>query len=131
MAGNLAKRVLEADGVVLTKSGGGAPELAMANVAQKCEQLGIKTTYALWQHTADFSDASGSFMIFNMPELDAVVSMGTPWEEVAIPSMERVIGEPVSVPQDPPISGETQYVLRSIAGAWDQLGSGRLKVALY
>jgi glycine reductase len=42
VAANLAKWVLDADGAILTKTGGGAPELTMARTAQRCEELGIK-----------------------------------------------------------------------------------------
>ena len=131
MAGNLAKWVMDADGAILTKSGGGAPEVPMALVAQRCEQLGIKTSLALWHIPLDVSDPRTGMMMFNMPELNAIVSMGTPWEKVTLPLMERIIGTPVSVGEAPPINGEMVRMFRWIRGAQDQLGSGKLSAVLY
>jgi glycine reductase len=130
MAGNLAKWVLKADGVLLTKSGGGAPEVPMALVARRCEELGIKTTLGLWHIPADVSDTRGGVTMFNMPELDAIVSMGTPWQSVLLPEMERVIGSPVNLPGEPPVNGELERPLRWIRGAQDQLGSNRVSAIL-
>ena len=131
MAGNLAKWAMDADGVILTKSGGGAPEVPMALVARSCEQLGIKTSLALWHIPLDVSDPKAGLMMFNMPELDAIVSMGTPWEEITLPPMERIIGSPVSVGEEPPINGEMVRAFRWIRGAQNQLGSGKLSAVLY
>jgi hypothetical protein len=47
MAANLVKWVLGADGVILTKCGGGIPEVAMAMTAKRCEELGVRTSLAL------------------------------------------------------------------------------------
>jgi sarcosine reductase len=126
MAANLAKWVLRADGAVLTKSGGGAPEVPMALVAQQCEHLGIKTTLGLWHIPTDVKDIKGGVTMFNMRELDAIVSMGTPWQWVKLPPMERTIGSPVELPDEPPVLGEMHRMLRWIRGAQDQLGSQSL-----
>lgn len=131
MAANLAKWVLGADGVVLNKTGGGAPEIAMALIAQRCEQLGVKTTLAMWAIPVDINDALGGITMFDMPELDAIVSMGTPWEKVSLPPMERVVGVPVEVEGAPPVNGELFPMLRWIKGAQDQLGSSRLRAFIY
>jgi glycine reductase len=130
MAGNLAKWVLNADGAILTKSGGGAPEVPLALVARCCEQLGIKTTLGLWHIPVDVSDTRGGLTMFNMPELDAIVSMGTPWQSVLLPEMERVIGSPVNLPGEPPAHGELNRALRWIRGAQDQLGSNHVSAVL-
>jgi glycine reductase len=130
MAGNLAKWVLDADGAILTKSGGGAPEVPLALVARRCEQLGIKTTLGLWHIPVDVSDTRGGLTMFNMPELDAIVSMGTPWQNVLLPEMERVIGSPVNLPDEPPVQGELKRALRWIRGAQDQLGSNHVSAVL-
>ena len=74
IAANLAQYV-GADGAVLTKTGGGAPELTMARTAQRCEQLGIKTALAVLHMAAD---VYGAATLFNMPEVDAIVSLGVP-----------------------------------------------------
>ena len=73
IAANLARQV-GADGAVLTKTGGGAPELTMAMTAQRCERLGIKTTIAVLHMAAD---VYGAATLFDMSEVDAIVSLGS------------------------------------------------------
>jgi sarcosine reductase len=131
MAGDLAKWVLQADGAILTKSGGGAPEVPMALVAEQCEHLGIKTVLGLWHIPMDVMDVKGGVTMFNMPELNAIVSMGTPWQGTQLPPMERVIGSPIDLPHEPPVHGEMHRMLRWIRGAQDQLGSQSLTAVIH
>jgi glycine reductase len=132
MAANVAKWVLGADGAVLTKAGGGAPELVMARTAQRCEQLGIKTAIAMMHFGADMSDARyGAFTIFSMPEVDAIVSMGMPFMELTLPPVERVIGRPGLSPEGPLIDGKIVRPIRWIKGSQCQLGSSKLTAVRY
>jgi len=132
IAASLAKWVIGADAAVLTKTGGGAPELAMARTAQRCEQLGIKTAIAMLHMGADFKDAKyGASTIFSMPEVDAIVSMGVPYMELTLPSVERVIGGPLSLSEDPTTKGEMVQWMGSIKGSLCQLGSSRLTAVRY
>ena len=127
IASSLAKWVLGVDGAVLTKTAGGAPELAMARTAQRCEQLGIKTAIAMLHMGADVRDAKyGASTIFSMPEVDAIVSMGSPYPVLTLPPMQRVIGRPGYAPDEPPIGGEIVRPLAGIKGALCQMGSSRL-----
>ena len=131
MAGNLAKWVLQADGAVLTKSGGGAPEVPMALIAQQLEHLGIKTVLGLWHIPMDVADVKGGVTMFNIPELNAVVSMGTPWQRIQLPPMDRIIGSPVNLAHEPPVHGQLHRMLRWIRGAQDQLGSQSLTAVIH
>jgi hypothetical protein len=116
----------------LTKSGGGAPELILARTAQRCEEAGIKTALALSHIPADIRDASfGGLTLFNLPEVNAIVSMGTPWEKLVLPPMEKIIGKPVAVPEEPPIDGEIVRMVRWIRGVQDQIGYGKLTAVQY
>jgi sarcosine reductase len=132
MAAQLAKSVLGADGVILTKSGGGAPEIPMAQTAQKCEALGIRSAVAMLHYAADASDSSfEGGIIFNIPEVNAIVSMGTPWDSLSLPSMDRLIGTPVPPSEEKRLTGEIKTKLRWIRGAKDQLGGSMLTAARY
>ncbi|MEW6669897.1 MAG: glycine/sarcosine/betaine reductase component B subunit [Thermodesulfobacteriota bacterium] len=132
IAAGLAKWVIGADGAVLTKTGGGAPELAMAATARRCEQLGIRTAIAMLHMGADARDAKyGASTIFSMPEVDAIVSMGFPFTKVLLPAVERVIGRPEFLPEGPPLEGEMAQPLSSIYGALDQMGSSRFTAVRY
>jgi sarcosine reductase len=132
MAANMAKYVLGADGAILTKTGGGAPELTMARMAQRCEQLGIKTAIAMLHMGADIRDVKyGAATIFSMPEVDAIVSMGAPFMELTLPAVNRIIGRPHVSSEVPPIDGEIVRAIRWIKGSQCQLGSSRLKAVRY
>ena len=132
IAANLAKWVIGADGVVLTKTGGGAPEAFMARTAQRCEELGIKTAIAMLHMSADPSYTKFECSVnFNMPRVDAIVSMGTPNMPITLPPMERIIGRPVELPEGLPISGEIEKILLWIKGATSQLGDSRLTLVPY
>jgi sarcosine reductase len=125
MAANLAKWALEAEGAILTKCGGGIPEVPMALTVQRCEEFGIKTSVAITHYPADVGDADGS-MLFNVPEFKAIVSLGTPWTPITLPPVERIIGEPAGLPEGSPLEGEIETTLRWIKGAFSQIGNSRL-----
>jgi sarcosine reductase len=132
IAASLAKWVLGADAAILTKTAGGAPELAMARTAQRCEQLGIRTAIALLHMGADVKDAKyGATTIFSIPEVDAIVSMGTPFTEIILPPVQRIVGRPDVVPEGPPVEGEIVVSLGTIKGALCQMGSSKLTAVRY
>jgi sarcosine reductase len=127
IAASLAKEVIGADGAILTKIGGGAPELAMARTAQRCEQLGVKTAIAMLHMGADILDAKyGATTIFSIPEVDAIVSMGVPFMKLTLPPVERVIGTQDSLSEGPSLRGEIVQLLGAVKGSLCQLGNSCL-----
>lgn len=129
---NLAKYVLGVKGVIMTKCGGGAPELIIASMAKRCEDLGIKTAIAISHIPADIRDVEfGGITLFNFEQVNAIVSMGTPWEKLTLPPMEKVIGKAFNTPQAPYVGGEIERMVRWIRGAQDQLGYTKLIVSQY
>jgi sarcosine reductase len=133
IAANLVKSVLGADGVILTKSGGGVPEISMARAALRCEELGIKSAIAMCNFAADVSDSkSEGTVLFDLGGIDpAIVSMGTPLEKVVLPPVERIIGTPTVSPGGFPVSGEIERPLINIKGAVGQLGNLKLTAVRY
>ena len=127
IAANLA-RYVGADGAVLTKTGGGAPELTMARTAQRCERFGIKTALAVLHMAAD---VYGAATLFNMPEVDAIVSLGVPTTQLTLPAMKRIVGRRRVVPDMPPIDGEIKRTEGGIKGGQCQVGSFRLRAVRY
>jgi len=127
IAANLARHV-GADGAVLTKTGGGAPELTMARTAQRCERFGIKTAIAVLHMAAD---VYGAATLFNMAEVDAVVSLGVPNTWLTLPAVKRIIGRRRVVPDLPPIDGEIKRREGDIKGAQSQVGAFRLRAVRY
>ncbi len=128
MAATMARYVVGAQGAILTKTGGGAPELTMARTAQRCERLGIRTTLAVLHMAAD---VRGEVTLFSMPEVDAIVSLGVPFTRVTLPAVERVIGRQHAVPGAPPIDGEIVRTENGVRGIHCQLGSSRIRAVKY
>jgi hypothetical protein len=113
---------------VLTKIGGGAPEITMARMAQKCEALGIKTALAFLHMGIDTTDTSMKpTTIFNAPEIDAMVSMGAPVGTITVPAPDRVIGMPGWVAG----SGQPPRGPRQIKGYFSQIGGSKLVAVRY
>lgn len=128
IAANLAKVVLNADGAILTKTGGGAPELVMARIAQRCEQVSIKTGIALLHMGIDTTDISPKpSVIFTIPEIDAMVSMGAPVGMLMLPSMEKLIGGCA----EQKLGEELRVRINSIKGSFSQIGNSRLFAVRY
>ena len=128
VAADLAKWTLGANAAILTKIGGGAPELTMARMAQRCEGLGIKTALAFLHMGIDTTDTSPRpTTIFNAPEIDAMISMGAPVGSITVPAPERVMG----IPEGLTIKGESVKQLRQIKGAFSQIGNTSLVAVRY
>jgi glycine reductase len=117
LASNLVKYTLRADGAVFTKSGGGAPNVDMALIADRCEKLGVKTTLMVWETTGEGETEDSP--LFNLPTLDAIVSLGSSQFRLSFDAVARTIGGDAS-------AGAARTVSASqVLGAIDQLGGSR------
>ncbi len=127
MAANQVKHILRADGAVLSKSGGGAPHVDMAEVARRLEQLGVRTTLLAWE----VSEGGGSegAALFNHPEVDAVVNYGPNGHAFALPPVERVITAAAASTER--LAGSVKANANRLCGVMDQLGSGHLTAVRY
>jgi sarcosine reductase len=130
MAAHLVKWILGADGVILTKSGGGIPEVTMALTAQRCEELGVRTSLALFHYPTVLSGGD-STTLFNAPEVDAIVSLGTPHALITLPPVEKVIGKPADSWEEALARGEIRTTLRTVKGAVSQIGNSRFVAVRY
>ncbi len=127
MAAELAKWNLGADGVVLTKYGGGAPHADMALTALLCEQLGMRTAVQVsdmsWDRRAE------SALLFNYPEVDAIVYVGGQDTKWSVSGAQRVVAgnaetlEALKVPQD--------LGSHVVCGLISQQGASRLRSFVY
>jgi hypothetical protein len=94
--------------------------------------LGIKTAIAMLHMGADVKDVKfGATTIFSIPEVDAIISMGTPVAEIKLPPVHKIIGRPGVVPEGPPIDREIVVSLGAIKGALCQMGSSKLTAVRY
>ena len=127
LAAHQAKWGLGADGVVLTKYGGGAPHVDMGETARICETLGMRTVVQV-------SDSSGdrraeSAMLFNYPEVDAIVYGGgndTGWE---VEPVERVIAGSPAVGQA--LAQMTHISAGALCGVTNQQGASVVRAMVY
>ena len=74
LAAHQAKWSLAAEGIILTKYGGGAPPADMALTAKLCDELGMRTSVQAWDISRD--RRAESALLFNYDEVDAIVYVG-------------------------------------------------------
>jgi len=121
LTASLVAHTLGADGAVLTKIGGGAPHVDMAQAASQCEALGVKTTAIVEDMSTDGS-AEG-MLLFDFPGVDALVNVGSSQEPITLPAMDRVIGADDLAPK---LLGETRATYGGLCGAIEQVGATRI-----
>jgi len=122
MCAKLAKDVLAADGVILTKSGGGAPEVDMGQTASKCEEVGINTSIVMWQMVSN--EAGGA--LFSYPNVNAITATAALSGPMRLPAVERIIGIPGTLPSGQSVSEGFMKLHWDLIGVTDQLGSSKL-----
>jgi len=94
---------LEADGVVLTAEGGGNSAIDMMLACQYMEQDGIKTTVI--SSEAAGADGYDFPLFYTVPEADAIVSIGSEDEIVAMPEVKRAVGDEYLLDGETPARG--------------------------
>jgi glycine reductase len=129
IASNLARFALRADGVVLTKSGGGAPHVDMAELAHRCEQLGLATCLIAWDSSGTGSRDDGG-ALFNYPDLNAIVNFGNGDVPVALPAVERVVTLAADPAARERLRGPLTARVNFVCGAMDQIGGGHLVASI-
>jgi glycine reductase complex component B subunit alpha and beta len=130
IAANLVAHTLRADGVVLTKAGGGAPHVDMAQLGRACEQLGVKTSLIAWDSTSLGSGDDGA-ALFNYPELNAIVNFGNSDVRIVLPRVERLLTSLPEGPETERLRGPWTTTVQSVVGAMEQTGGGYLNAVMY
>lgn len=128
MASNLVRHVLHAHGAVFTKSGGGAPNVDMALIAERCEELGVKTSLILWE-TGGPGGGDQDATLFNAPSLNAIVNVGASQLQLELGSVERVVA-PAQMHGAQWRNG-LRVTPNQLCGATDHLGAGKLTTIRY
>jgi glycine reductase len=123
MAAEQAKWNLAADGVVLTKYGGGAPHADMSQTARRCEELGIRTTVQVSDMSWDRRVESA--LLFNYPEVDAIVYVGGRDTEWQVPASARVIAGNGELAED--LGAPRTLAATNVCGVSSQQGISRLR----
>ncbi|MGH7824551.1 MAG: glycine/sarcosine/betaine reductase component B subunit [Candidatus Binatia bacterium] len=122
-AANLVRIALQADAAVLTKFGGGVPHTDLSETARLLEGMGIRTAVMVTDLARDRRVESA--LLFNFPEVDAIVCVGgngTAWK---VPRVERVIAATPEMAEA--LSGPFDIESLNVVGVANQQGASRLR----
>jgi hypothetical protein len=127
IAANLVKWTLNADAVVLTKTGGGVPHADMAETARLLEKMGIRTAVMVSDLSRDRRVESA--LLFNHPEVDAIVYCGGYGTATKLPRVERVIAAHPEMAKL--LAGPVDVSATNLVGVTNQQGASRLRAVIY
>ncbi|HEX9147429.1 MAG TPA: glycine/sarcosine/betaine reductase component B subunit [Candidatus Binatia bacterium] len=126
-AANLVKWALNADAAVLTKFGGGVPHTDLSETARLLEAVGVKTVVQVTDLARDRRVESA--LLFNFPEVNAIVCIGgnsTAWQA---PRAERVIAATPEMAER--LRGPLDIEAMNVIGVANQQGASRLRAMVY
>ncbi len=126
-AANLAKWNLRADGAVMTKYGGGLPHADLSETARLLEHMGIKTAVMVSDVARDRRVESA--LLFNVPEVNAIVYNGGNGTEYEIPKAARVIAAKPELAEL--LAGPMTIEANNIIGVTNQQGASRMRSMVY
>lgn len=124
---NLVKWALRADAAVLTKFGGGVPHTDLSESARLLENAGVKTAVQVTDLARDRRVESA--LLFNFPEVNAIISIGgnsTSWK---LPRVERVIAADGRLAEL--LAGPFEIDSLNVVGVANQQGASRLRSLMY
>jgi glycine reductase len=129
----LAKEVLNADGIIATKIGGGAVDTDLMMTYTRAEELGMKATLIIMER---YPDTGITFVPENV---NALVSPGLTRDAITLPGVARVIGGDTlhldnsnpdnTNPDIPPLPANQEITvwLGDLVGAISQTGASKLR----
>ena len=132
LAARLAKEVLNADGIIATKIGGGAVDTDLMMIYTRAEEMGMKATLIIMER---YPDTGITFVPANV---NALVTPGLTRDAITLPAVERVIGgDTIALDNGNPDSEnpgitptpaheELNLWIGDIVGAISQVGASRL-----
>ncbi|HEX9454826.1 MAG TPA: glycine/sarcosine/betaine reductase component B subunit [Candidatus Binatia bacterium] len=126
-AANLTKWALRADAAVLTKFGGGVPHTDLSETARLLETKGVKTAVQVTDAARDHRVESA--LLFNFPEVNAIVCIGgndTHWQ---LPQVERVIAANSGLAEL--LAGPIDIESHNVIGVANQQGASKLRSMVY
>jgi glycine reductase len=123
MAAAMVHYQLHADGCIITKEGGGHPQVDMGFATDILEgEYGIKTTLMLAEFLSPNNDSYGQ-LLFKSKYANAIVSTGC-FYMVDFPAVDRTIGSimPLMPTKDGTLTGPLLINNRSLQGCESQMG---------
>jgi len=126
-AARLVKWALKADAAVLTKVGGGVPHADLAETARLLECDGVKTAVQVTDLARDHRVESA--LLFNFPEVDAIVCIGGNSTRWRLPRAGRVLAANSGLGEL--LSGPLEIDSLNVIGVANQQGASRLRSMVY
>jgi len=126
-AANMTKWALRADAAVLTKFGGGVPHTDLSETARLLEIMGVKTAVQVTDQARD--QRVESALLFNFPEVDAIVCIGGNGTHWKLPQVERVIAANSGLAEL--LAGPFEIESLNVVGVANQQGASRLRSMVY
>ena len=126
-AANLVKWSLKADAAVLTKFGGGVPHTDLSETARLLELDGVKTAVQVTDLARDHRVESA--LLFNFPEVDAIVCIGGNSTHWRLPPVERVIAANSGLADL--LAGPFDIDAHNVIGVANQQGASHLRSMVY
>jgi len=126
-AANLVKWALGADAAVLTKCGGGVPHTDLSETARLLETMGVKTVVQVTDLARDHRVESA--LLFNFPEVNAIVCVGGNDTRWRLPQVERVITANSGMAEL--LAGPLDIDSLNVIGVANQQGASRLRSMVY
>ncbi len=126
-AANMTKWALRADAAVLTKFGGGVPHTDLSETARLLETMGVKTAVQVTDQARD--QRVESALLFNFPEVDAIVCVGGNGTHWKLPQVKRVIAANSGLAEL--LAGPFEIESLNVVGVANQQGASRLRSMVY
>lgn len=126
-AAGLVRWALAADAAVLTKYGGGVPHADMAETARLLERMGVRTAVMASDVARDRRVESA--LLFNFPEVDAIVYNGGNDTRWRLPRAERVLASTREMADI--LAGPLEIEALNVVGVANQQGASRLRAMVY
>jgi glycine reductase len=126
-AANLVTWALRADAAVLTKFGGGVPHTDLSETARLLECDGVKTAVQVTDLARDRRVESA--LLFNFPEVDAIVCIGGNSTNWTLPRVERVLAANSGFVDL--LAGPFEIDSLNVVGVANQQGASRLRSMMY
>ncbi|HKY09310.1 MAG TPA: glycine/sarcosine/betaine reductase component B subunit [Candidatus Binatia bacterium] len=126
-AANLVKWNLQADGAVLSKYGGGLPHADLAETARLLENMNIRTAVMVSDVSRDRRVESA--LLFNVPEVNAIVYNGGNGSHWEVPKVDRVIAATPEFTEL--LAGPMKIDASNIVGVTNQQGASRMRSVVY
>ena len=132
LAARLAKEVLDADGIIATKIGGGAVDTDLMLIYTRAEEMGMKAALIIMER---YPDTGITFVPANV---NALITPGLTRDAITLPAVARVVGGDTIALDNAnpdnsnpgitftPAQEELNLWMGDIVGAISQVGASRL-----